>query len=470
MKTSKTVKKILICSLSLSLLFSQTTFANAAETDDFYKKLNDATESFLNKVLEDGKAREDDSQPGLRAGDSGWVFTDIFSTHWAYFAIDDLYDNRIISGVGNKKFAPDKNVTRAEFAAMMFRLYGPTTITNAVAAVDKLNATQDSEYSSSVELKTQNGTKWYNSVIQATEYYKLADWGTTAIEWEKPISRDEMAYLAIELANKIGNQGLVQEAEVQNLITDYNSAVLSSKYKEQIKIAYSNGILCGDATGKYNPAKNSTRAEAASIIERVFRKHERVKIMEPIDGTKPVGLDLSDVVIPNEPGSPGSFSSWEEEAQFRINVASAMGIDTYAERMKINALRPVVTLRWDDPNRPPAKEGDTFIDQNGKSWKVKAGIGGVLNAEDPIQLDAGREMGYGGGIVGDGATGDGRINPVLGEVYIVYHGHGDWASNWYKIKDASKEPTFKGKPGQTVGYWEWDQFLDGTGQWVFPTV
>ena len=49
-------------------------------------------------------------------------FSDVPKTHFDYEAIMQARDMRIISGTGNNTFEPDRNITRAEFAAMLYNL------------------------------------------------------------------------------------------------------------------------------------------------------------------------------------------------------------------------------------------------------------------------------------------------------------------------------------------------------------
>lgn len=49
------------------------------------------------------------------------TFTDVPKTHWAHDMINSLVDNGIIQGVGDKRFAPNKFVTRAQLASMVVK-------------------------------------------------------------------------------------------------------------------------------------------------------------------------------------------------------------------------------------------------------------------------------------------------------------------------------------------------------------
>jgi len=48
------------------------------------------------------------------------TFKDV-ETHWAREAVNDMGSRLVISGVGNETFAPERDITRAEFAAILVR-------------------------------------------------------------------------------------------------------------------------------------------------------------------------------------------------------------------------------------------------------------------------------------------------------------------------------------------------------------
>jgi hypothetical protein len=42
--------------------------------------------------------------------------------HWAKDAINDMGSRMVVTGIENNNYAPDRNITRAEFAAIMVRV------------------------------------------------------------------------------------------------------------------------------------------------------------------------------------------------------------------------------------------------------------------------------------------------------------------------------------------------------------
>lgn len=349
-------------------------------------------------------------------------FNDISNHAWAQPAISDLSANGIIKGYGDGTFRPDNTVTRAEFTAMAFRLYGEDTADEIMLKVEALEANYPDEYQTLAEVNSENGPEWYNNIIVASQYYYLNRWGLSSVEWNKPISRAEMAFISMKIADEVGNQRFNIKDNIKNNIGDYDTLVSKSVYKDYILKAYSNGILVGvNGNGDYAGDDNATRAQAAVIMQRILRTERRLEVVVKEQQTVP---------LENPQGQTGQTT----------------------------------TLRWDDPNRRAAREGDTFIDENGKSWKVEYDESGVLLGNSPVCLDIGRKL-YDGSVVMNGVGSDGRVSKVLGEMYVVYKGHGDFASNWRTIYKNSVKPNREGTyDGEEVGYWKWDA---GIKVWSF---
>ena len=53
-------------------------------------------------------------------------FEDVSETHWAYSNISWAYETKIVNGIGDNKFAPDRSVTAKELAMMLLNAIGET--------------------------------------------------------------------------------------------------------------------------------------------------------------------------------------------------------------------------------------------------------------------------------------------------------------------------------------------------------
>jgi len=144
----------------------------------------------------------------------------------------------------------------------------------------------------------------------------------------KPITRGEMARIIIRAYNKFEDNPLtLEECEpLKSKIKDYDS--IPSLYKPFVLLAYGSGIISGYSDGRFGSNDNATRAQAAAYIIRYLDPSERAK-----------------TIVNEEKETP--------KHEPRI-------------------------LRYDDPHRPMAQEGDIFIKPDGTEVVLKIGPAGVI--------------------------------------------------------------------------------------------
>lgn len=149
-------------------------------------------------------------QPLLLSTDLESGFLDM-AGHWAEYDVSLLRQKGIVNGVSERKYAPEKEVTRAEFIALITRI-----------------------------------------TETAGEYPQQFT--------DEIITRDEMAEIAVKaLESKIG--------EIEANGAEFTDAE-AIENKTAVKKASGLGILCGYDDGAFHPQDGLTRAEAASVIRR----------------------------------------------------------------------------------------------------------------------------------------------------------------------------------------------------------
>lgn len=170
------------------------------------------------------------------------VFTDVPASHWAYSYIMDLYEDGIVNGVSATQFMPDANVTRAEFTKMAAGIFGLTATSATSQFVDV------------------PAGEWYaQSVIAATEAGIVQGISDTEFGPEENITREQMATI-------IGRQlGMTSSAA----LTYTDSASIEAYAVPYVAALTEAGYLTGD-NGQFNPKANATRAEAATLLDRVY--------------------------------------------------------------------------------------------------------------------------------------------------------------------------------------------------------
>ena len=173
------------------------------------------------------------------------AFTDMENHAWAVVAVSDLYKKGIVSGVGEGKFEPSRNVTREEFVTMLVRAY---------------NITPGGE---PVFEDVPEGA-WYEPFVNAAYAKGIVngvsetDFGTGSY-----ITRQDMITMIARLSEAGDAVRSIDEINDFDIVSDYA--------KDAVKKLYESGIVSGTGGGKISPLSNTTRAEAAQIIFNVLK-------------------------------------------------------------------------------------------------------------------------------------------------------------------------------------------------------
>jgi len=170
------------------------------------------------------------------------VFTDVDSEHWAKDSIAILYAKGIISGRTKDSFAPEANVTRAEFVKLVSEALDLTD-NNAECDFNDVSP-DDWSYKYIASLKN-NG--FINGISES-------EFGAS-----NSITRQDAAtiiYNCIKnILDKTGNGTKFSDAQS---ISEYATEAVGKLYKI--------GVISGFPDGSFAPTQNITRAQSAQII------------------------------------------------------------------------------------------------------------------------------------------------------------------------------------------------------------
>ncbi|MEK3968811.1 S-layer homology domain-containing protein [Paenibacillus sp. FSL H7-0323] len=183
------------------------------------------------------------------------TFGDI-ATHWARNEIEGLASRLILTGQSTDTFAPQKSVSRAEFAAMLIRSLG------LVAANTTKTFSDVSDLS------------WYAADARAAAALGLVQgYEDGTFRPNAPITREQMAVMAAR-AMKLLN--LKAEGSRAIVATDVftDASTISSWAKEAVSDLAAKGIMKGQPSGSFVPSSDTSRAEAAVILVRLLRAAE----------------------------------------------------------------------------------------------------------------------------------------------------------------------------------------------------
>lgn len=206
--------------------------------------------------------------------------------HWGEANIKALVARGGIAGYPDGTFRPNNTITRAEFVT--------------IAVKSPLNG----------QIEGQVGSHWASGAFQTARdknVLLLNDFPES--EWNKPITRYEMAYVMIRVTENIMKEQSVSTTDVAKIMSDYQEVSKQSKYKYYVEQAFMKGLVGGKTTdGLYDGKANGTRAEAATMIVRMLDKTARGvvdtnkvitsdKVISLTDGSRPLVPKPGDTVI-----------------------------------------------------------------------------------------------------------------------------------------------------------------------------
>ncbi len=179
-------------------------------------------------------------------------FGDIADVPWAEQAINALYKAGIVNGEAEGVFAPNDNVTRAEFLAMLVRTFNLASENNENGFSD---VNEGDWYFDCVN--TAVGTGIVNGISE--DYFGA----------EENITRQDIAVMCLRLWDAIGRE---MTGNINASFTDYDE--VSDYALDAVASLAQAGIVNGNETGAFKPLDNATRAEAAVIIYRLAVKYD----------------------------------------------------------------------------------------------------------------------------------------------------------------------------------------------------
>jgi len=175
-------------------------------------------------------------------------FPDLDKTHWAYSYIKKLTANEVINGMPDGTFKPEGDVTRAEFAKM-------------TALVMKYIYNEDFE----MNYKDVRATDWfYKYASMTTENEVIMGYPNNMFMPNNNITRQEMAVIIARALGDKMQPSLFSEVK----FTDKQDIALYAR--NQVAVISKAGILDWIEGDKFEPTKNTTRAEAATMLYKLM--------------------------------------------------------------------------------------------------------------------------------------------------------------------------------------------------------
>lgn len=190
----------------------------------------DITPTFTKVEEKKEEETKDDTQKNPIDMNTSRTFNDVRANDWFKAAVDYVVSEGIMSGVGDRDFAPNDNMTRA-------------MVWQVLAKLDGVN--------------TAGGAKWYSKAMDWAMTHKITDGSNVDGE----VTREQLASMLYRYAKDSG-----MDVSVKGTLTNFPDAKEANSYAaEALQWAVGAGLING-MDGKLNPQGNATRAQVATIL------------------------------------------------------------------------------------------------------------------------------------------------------------------------------------------------------------
>ncbi|WP_052410097.1 cadherin-like beta sandwich domain-containing protein [Paenibacillus durus] len=182
------------------------------------------------------------------------------ASHWAKSAINDLGSRMIINGFDNGRYAPNQDITRAEFAAILVRGLGVKLVNGGTAFPDV------------------KASDWYSDAIQ-TAYANqlLSGFEDGSFHPTDKVTREQAMTMISKAMTLTGLKTKLLTQEINAALAPFKDAANASNWaKESIADCLQSGMVTGRNEMELAPKAFITRAEVAVIIQRFLQKSELI--------------------------------------------------------------------------------------------------------------------------------------------------------------------------------------------------
>lgn len=171
-------------------------------------------------------------------------FADLSDAEWAREAVEALVDREVLNGMADGMFHPNEAVTRAQFTKMLVTAFDlPVDGTSASFADVDVNG-------------------WYYPYVAAAVTAGVAQGDGAIFRPDAIISRQEMATMLYRAMQSLG----LDVSAIREYEGFLDADAVAQWAAEAVETLYCRGVINGMGDGTFQPAANSTRAQAAQMI------------------------------------------------------------------------------------------------------------------------------------------------------------------------------------------------------------
>ena len=209
----------------------------------------DGTETTVKKSVSDanGVSAILEGSATLKLIDNKKTFTDT-DKHWGKNAVDFVTARGLFDGVADGVFAPDGTMTRAMLVTVLYRLEG------------------EPEHSHTHDFKDVADDQWYSEAVAWANGTGIVDGNGEGFDPNGKVTREQIAVILYRYAEYL-DMSTHHEGDLSKF-SDHNKT--SSWAREAKEWAVGAGLINGKNGNKLDPTGDATRAEVATILERLI--------------------------------------------------------------------------------------------------------------------------------------------------------------------------------------------------------
>jgi hypothetical protein len=182
------------------------------------------------------------------------AFADI-NAHWAKEAIVSMGGRMVVSGVSGDRFEPERQVTRAEFAAIVVRALG-------LGDADTRSTFMD--------VRPQD---WFSGYVDtAVENNLISGYGKDRFGPADTLTREQAMTILARAMELAGTSPKLTETEADKLLSEYADGKSISGYARQgVAACLKTGAVKGTSASTLSPTQAVTRAEITVMVQRLLK-------------------------------------------------------------------------------------------------------------------------------------------------------------------------------------------------------
>ncbi|MDD9265440.1 S-layer homology domain-containing protein [Paenibacillus sp. GCM10023248] len=179
------------------------------------------------------------------------IFSDL-ANHWAKSDIMQMVDKKVVEGMDDDRFAPDMNVTRAQFATLLSK------------ALDLKDDTGENPFAD-----VSSGDWFEGSVKKAYAAGLINGIADDTFAPEQNITREEMT--AMLLRAKAHATGMnMDDMTVKESVKFSDETAINDWAKKAVALAVESGLMNGRTEQEFAPQEHASRAESVVVLKRLL--------------------------------------------------------------------------------------------------------------------------------------------------------------------------------------------------------